>query len=162
MTITCFQHGRFAKLLEVLTGGFGINPWKINEIVHALHVAITSPETEKAARHRKNMEYVTQNTRTVWAERMLIDLKRVRRRKTNGECMGYGLGLGFRMMEFNAGFKQLDVDELAKNYRTSFRRIMFFDYGNTLVSALTRNKGYNYMPHSSALQHEMVPPLEKS
>ena len=38
--------------------------------------------------------------------------------------MGYGLGLGFRMMEFNAGFKRLDVDEV------SFKEIFKSDAAN--------------------------------
>lgn len=58
--------------------------------------------------------------------------------------MGYGLGLGFRMMEFNAGFKLLDMDEVARMYRKSFRRILLFDYGDTLVSIDNQHKFSKY------------------
>lgn len=124
----------FSGSSRVLTGCLGVNPWKSDEIIHAIYIALTMNPIERQARFMKNLEYVETNTRTSWAERVLIDLKRARRDASEGECMGYGLGLGFRMMEFNAGFKQLDIDELTKAYRTSLRRVLLFDFGDTLVS----------------------------
>ncbi|KAH7465767.1 hypothetical protein KRP22_014122 [Phytophthora ramorum] len=123
----------FSGSSRVLTGSVGVNPWKREEIVQAMELALTMSDEERIARHHKDLEYITTNSRTKWAERILVDLKRTKKQTTEGEYMGYGLGLGFRMLEFNAGFKMLETDVVAKAYRETFRRVIFFDYGNTLT-----------------------------
>ncbi|KAI9908867.1 hypothetical protein PsorP6_014744 [Peronosclerospora sorghi] len=123
----------FSGSSRVLTGSLGVNPWKREEIVRAMELALTMSDEERAARHRKDLEYITTNSRTKWAERILVDLKRTKKQTSDGEYMGYGLGLGFRMLEFNAGFKMLETDVVAKAYRETFRRVIFLDYGNTLT-----------------------------
>lgn len=122
----------FSGSSRVLTGSVGVNPWKRLEIVQAMELAMTMTDEEKLARHHKDLEYITNNTRTKWAERILVDLKRTKKQAAEGEHMGYGLGLGFRMLEFNAGFKLLDTEAIAKAYRETYRRVLLFDYGNTL------------------------------
>ncbi|KAG1712304.1 hypothetical protein DVH05_000051 [Phytophthora capsici] len=132
----------FSGSSRVLTGSIGVNPWKREEIIQAMELALTMTEEERCARHKKDLEYITTNSRTQWAERILVDLKRTKKQTAEGESMGYGLGLGFRMLEFNAGFKMLETDVVAKAYRETFRRVIFFDYGNTLTleeSAGTHN-----------------------
>jgi trehalose 6-phosphate synthase/phosphatase len=123
----------FSGSSRVLTGSVGVNPWKREEIVQAMELALTMSDEERIARHKKDLEYITTNSRTKWAERILVDLKRTKKQTAEGEYMGYGLGLGFRMLEFNAGFKMLETDVVAKAYRETFRRVIFFDYGNTLT-----------------------------
>ncbi|POM72513.1 Trehalose-phosphatase, partial [Phytophthora palmivora] len=123
----------FSGSSRVLTGSIGVNPWKREEIIQAMELALKMSEEERAARHQKDLEYIITNSRTKWAERILVDLKRTKKQTAEGEYMGYGLGLGFRMLEFNAGFKMLETDVLAKAYRETFRRVIFFDYGNTLT-----------------------------
>uniref|UniRef100_M4BDC5 CBM20 domain-containing protein n=1 Tax=Hyaloperonospora arabidopsidis (strain Emoy2) TaxID=559515 RepID=M4BDC5_HYAAE len=123
----------FSGSSRVLTGSIGVNPWKREEMVHAMELALTMSNEERAARHQKDLEYITTNSRTKWAKRILVDLKRTKKQTAEGDYMGYGLGLGFRMLEFNAGFKMLEADVVAKAYRETFRRVIFFDYGNTLT-----------------------------
>ncbi|KAG2527431.1 hypothetical protein JM18_003850 [Phytophthora kernoviae] len=123
----------FSGSSRVLTGSIGVNPWKREEIIQAMELAMTISDEERFARHEKDLEYITTNSRTMWAERILVDLKRTKKQTAEGEYMGYGLGLGFRMLEFNAGFKMLETDVVAKAYRETFRRVIFFDYGNTLT-----------------------------
>lgn len=123
----------FSGSSRVLTGSIGVNPWKRDEIVRAMELAFTMSAEERTARHEKDLEYIITNSRTKWAERILVDLKRTKKQTAEGEYMGYGLGLGFRMLEFNAGFKMLETDVVAKAYRETFRRVLFFDYGNTLT-----------------------------
>ncbi|RQM09724.1 hypothetical protein DD237_006997 [Peronospora effusa] len=123
----------FSGSSRVLTGSIGVNPWKREEIIQAMELALTMSDEERAARHQKDVEYIITNSRTKWAERILVDLKRTKKQTAEGEYIGYGLGLGFRMLEFNAGFKMLETDVLAKAYRETFRRVIFFDYGNTLT-----------------------------
>ncbi|RLN62865.1 hypothetical protein BBP00_00004504 [Phytophthora kernoviae] len=123
----------FSGSSRVLTGSIGVNPWKREEIIQAMELAMTISDEERFARHEKDLEYITTNSRTMWAERILVDLKRTKKQTAEGEYMGYGLGLGFRMLEFNAGFKMLETDVIAKAYRETFRRVIFFDYGNTLT-----------------------------
>ncbi|KAJ0405762.1 hypothetical protein P43SY_003612 [Pythium insidiosum] len=144
----------FSGSSRVLTGSIGVNPWKRDEIVKALHLAMTMSEDEKRARHRKDLEYITNNSRTKWAERILVDLKRTKKYAADGEYMGYGLGLGFRMLEFNAGFKLLDSEAVAKAYRSSFRRVLLFDYGGTLTQDANAQRfgmGYGAGGSNSAL-----------
>uniref|UniRef100_K3W8D4 CBM20 domain-containing protein n=2 Tax=Globisporangium ultimum (strain ATCC 200006 / CBS 805.95 / DAOM BR144) TaxID=431595 RepID=K3W8D4_GLOUD len=123
----------FSGSSRVLTGSIGVNPWKREEIVRAIELSVTMSEEERVARHNKDLEYIVNNSRTKWAERILVDLKRTKKYAAGGEHTGYGLGLGFRMLEFNAGFKMLESDAVAKAYRTSFRRVILLDYGNTLT-----------------------------
>lgn len=123
----------FSGSSRVLTGSVGVNPWKREEIVKAIDLAVNMSEDERVARHKKDLEYIAANSRTKWAERILVDLKRTKKYAAEGEHMGYGLGLGFRMLEFNAGFKMLETEAVAKAYRTSFRRVILLDYGNTLT-----------------------------
>ncbi|KAE9348347.1 Alpha,alpha-trehalose-phosphate synthase [UDP-forming] 6 [Phytophthora fragariae] len=123
----------FSGSSRVLTGSVAVNPWKREETLQAMELALTMSDEERIARHRKDLEYITTNSRTKWAERILVDLKRTKKQTAEGEYMGYGLGLGFRMLEFNAGFKMLETDVVAKAYRETFRRVIFFDYGNTLT-----------------------------
>ncbi|CAH0476623.1 unnamed protein product [Peronospora belbahrii] len=123
----------FSGSSRVLTGSIGVNPWKREEIIRAMELALSMSDEERTARHRKDLEYIITNSRTKWAERILVDLKRTKKQTAEGEYIGYGLGLGFRMLEFNAGFKMLETDVVAKAYRETFRRVIFFDYGNTLT-----------------------------
>lgn len=123
----------FSGSSRVLTGSIGVNPWKREEIVRAIDRAVNMSADECIARHKKDLEYIATNSRTTWAERILVDLKRTKKYAAEGEHMGYGLGLGFRMLEFNAGFKMLETEAVAKAYRTSFRRVILLDYGNTLT-----------------------------
>ncbi|OQR98360.1 trehalose-phosphatase, partial [Thraustotheca clavata] len=156
----------FSGSSRVLTGSLGVNPWKRNEIVQALHAAMTMAPSEKAARHLHDFEYVSLNTRTKWAERILVDLKRTSKASSTVgmQYMGYGLGLGYRMLEFNAGFKLLETDTVVRAYRHSFRRVLLFDYGNTLQQEATPAHDFSkYLREdegefTSELKHDPLPP----
>ncbi|TMW59464.1 hypothetical protein Poli38472_004533 [Pythium oligandrum] len=141
----------FSGSSRVLTGSIGINPWKRDEIVKALLLAVSMSDDERRARHRKDLAYINNNSRTKWAERILVDLKRTKKYATEGEHMGYGLGLGFRMLEFNAGFKLLDTEAVARAYRTSFRRVLLFDYGSTLTAESTGKNDFSKYLNGSEL-----------
>ncbi|CEG43953.1 pyruvate kinase [Plasmopara halstedii] len=138
----------FSGSSRVLTGSIGVNPWKREEIVQAMELALTMSQEERKARHDKDFEYIITNSRTKWAERILVDLKRTKKQTAEGEHMGYGLGLGFRMLEFNAGFKMLETEVVAKAYRETFRRVLFFDYGNTLTLEESTNV-HNFVKYIS-------------
>ena len=157
----------FSGSSRVLTGSLGVNPWKRNEIVEALYAAVTMSPAEKAARHLHDFEYVAFNTRTKWAERILVDLKRTSKASSTVgmQYMGYGLGLGYRMLEFNAGFKLLETDTVVRAYRHSFRRVLLFDYGNTLQQEATPAHDFSkYIQEdengaiTSQAQHDALPP----
>ncbi|OQR98977.1 trehalose-phosphatase [Achlya hypogyna] len=157
----------FSGSSRVLTGSLGVNPWKRNEIVEALYAAVTMSPAEKAARHLHDFEYVALNTRTKWAERILVDLKRTSKASSTVgmQYMGYGLGLGYRMLEFNAGFKLLETDTVVRAYRHSFRRVLLFDYGNTLQQEATPAHDFSKYIHqdddavlTSEAQHDALPP----
>ncbi|TYZ65640.1 hypothetical protein PybrP1_000591 [[Pythium] brassicae (nom. inval.)] len=153
----------FSGSSRVLTGSLGVNPWKREEIVRAIDRAVNMAPDERAARHQKDLEYIATNSRTKWAERILVDLKRTKKYAAEGEHMGYGLGLGFRMLEFNAGFKVLETEAVAKAYRTSFRRVILLDYGNTLTQ---EERGANdftkYLPCGSEQALDAPTVLSKS
>jgi trehalose 6-phosphate synthase/phosphatase len=46
--------------------------------------------------------------------------------------MGYGLGLGYRLMGFGSSFRSLNVEHLIIAYRKACRRLIVLDYGGTL------------------------------
>ncbi|ETW08519.1 trehalose-phosphatase, variant [Aphanomyces invadans] len=143
----------FSGSSRVLTGSLGVNPWKKDEVVEALVTALEMPEEEKAARHAHDFDYIVMNTRTKWAERILVDLKRTSKASSTVgmQYMGYGLGLGYRMLEFHAGFKMLETDQVVRAYRHTFRRVLLFDYGNTLAQEhLPQNNFSKYIKGDEA------------
>lgn len=72
--------------------------------------------------------------------------------------MGYGLGLGYRLMGFGSSFRQLNVEHMAIAYRKSSHRLIVVDYGGTL-NVRESNSGKRQAFEMGLLGKDAAPPL---
>ena len=122
----------FSGASRVLAGALRVNPFRQEEVVSALAHALHMTAGEQGARCASNLQYVLGNTTTAWAGRILCDLKRVSARAVSRTYMGYGLGLGYRLMGFGSSFRPLNTEHALTAYRKSSHRLIVVDYGGTL------------------------------
>jgi len=126
----------FASCSRVLNGGLRVNPWHTEEFALALERAILMGAEEKASRQERNLQFLTSNTASAWAQRVFEDLSRMGAQATEGpEAVTIGFGLaGFRRVGMGSAFRSLDTTEVLASYRRARRRAIFLDWGGTLVS----------------------------
>lgn len=124
----------FASCTRVMRGALHINPWKISEIANAFHQSLNMTEDERLRRISIASEFVTRVTTQRWALAVMLDLKGVNKNLNPVAVAGAGLGLGYRILGMDTGFLPLDVNVVAKSYRTAKRRLILLDYGGTIVS----------------------------
>lgn len=124
----------FASCTRVMRGALHVNPWKISEIANALYVALNMTEDERFRRISIASEFVTRVTTQRWALAVMLDLKGVQKNINPIQVSGAGLGLGYRILGMNTGFKSLDTNVVAKAYRNARARLILVDYGGTIVS----------------------------
>ena len=119
----------FSGCSRVLSGSLRVNPFRIEEVVSALAHALTMSVEEQTARAASSLAYVRGNTTASWAERVLLDLKAVSSKSTARTYMGYGLGLGYRLMGFGSSFRSLNTEHVVAAYRKAGHRLIVVDYG---------------------------------
>jgi trehalose-6-phosphate synthase/trehalose-6-phosphatase len=122
----------FSGASRVLRGAMRVNPWKVEELVYGLTHALQMSEEEQASRTSSNLQYICGNTTSSWAERVLVDLKTASKRSTARTYMGYGLGLGYRLMGFGSSFKPLNIESVLNAFKRASHRLIVCDYGGTL------------------------------
>ena len=111
-----------------------------------------------ATRAAATLQYVTGNTSAGWAQRVLLDIKAVARRGGARTYMGYGLGLGYRLMGFGSSFKPLNPEQLVASYRRAGRRLIVCDYGGTL-NVRDNNASRKHAYELGLLGRDAAPPL---
>lgn len=107
---------------------------KISEIANAFHQALHMTEDERMRRISTASEFVTRVTTQRWALAVMLDLKGVHKNINPIQYSGAGLGLGFRLLGMDVGFKSLDFNSIAKAFKNSRSRLILLDYGGTIVS----------------------------
>lgn len=66
----------FDAASRVLGGSLRVNPFRSEEVVAALDLALSMGKDEAAARHAVSERFVLTCTTSMWAKRVLLDLKR--------------------------------------------------------------------------------------
>ena len=162
----------FSSCSRMLPGAIRINPWKVSAVANALARAVSMHTGEATARRQANLACLSDNTTSLWAERVLLDLKRASQVGGHRTYMGYGLGLNFRQLGFESNFSALNVENMIAAYRRTSRRLFLFDYSGTLLSrafkvdkvAATKQQAYAHGllddPSSAFLLSE--PPLSSA
>ncbi|KAK6160163.1 hypothetical protein DH2020_003544 [Rehmannia glutinosa] len=117
-----------------LSGAIRVNPWDIDAVAEAMHMAITMPDAEKQLRHEKHYRYVSSHDVAYWARSFMQDLERACKDHYDKRCWGIGLGLGFRVISLSPSFRKLSVDHVVSAYKRTSRRAIFLDYDGTVVS----------------------------
>ena len=124
----------FSSCTRVMRGALHVNPWKISEIAYAFHQTLTMSEEERLRRISIASEFVTRVTTQRWALAVMLDLKGVHKNVNPAQYSGAGLGLGYRLLGMDTGFKSLDTTLVAKAYKKAMARLILVDYGGTIVS----------------------------
>jgi trehalose 6-phosphate synthase/phosphatase len=124
----------FASCTRVMRGALHVNPWKIAEIATAFDHALHMTEEERLRRIGIASEFVTRVTTQRWALAVMLDLKGVYKNLNPATYSGAGLGLNYRLLGMDTGFKSLDTNVVARAYKKSKSRLILVDYGGTIVN----------------------------
>jgi trehalose 6-phosphate synthase/phosphatase len=124
----------FSSCTRVMRGALHVNPWKIAEIATACDHALHMTEEERLRRISIASEFVTRVTTQRWALAVMLDLKGVHKNLNPATYSGAGLGLNYRLLGMDTGFKSLDTNLVAKAYKKSKGRIILLDYGGTILN----------------------------
>ncbi|POM71164.1 Trehalose-phosphatase [Phytophthora palmivora] len=128
----------FSAYSRILSGSIAVNPWKTDDMVTAFSKACGMSYYEKHNRFYMNYNFlVGKSDPTPWGVRLLADVEAMTEKLEDGtssEVVQVGFGFDFRVMRFESGFVNLDVDELVKKCASTSRRLFIFDYGGTLSS----------------------------
>ncbi|KAF1329030.1 Trehalose-phosphatase, partial [Globisporangium splendens] len=125
----------FASYSRILNGCLLVNPWKTDDIVNALVKATEMNYYERHNRFQLNYKFLMMHSEQKWAERLLSDVESAvcKKQATEArETIDVGFGFDYRVMQFESGFVQLDLDDLVKKCTRSCRRLFVLDYGGTL------------------------------
>jgi trehalose 6-phosphate synthase/phosphatase len=91
-------------------------------------------EAEIQDRMKKNLEYCDKVSTVQWAATVLQDLKQVAKSKDTSAYSTLGFGMKFRLMDVKAGFHELDLVQVTKDFRLARNRLILLDWGGTLVA----------------------------
>lgn len=116
-----------------LSGAIRVNPWNVDSVADAMHLAITMPDGEKEMRHEKHYKYVTSHDVAYWAKSFNQDLERACSEHYHKRCWGIGFGLGFRVVALGPNFRKLSVEHIVSAYNKSSSRLILLDYDGTMM-----------------------------
>ncbi|XP_031263126.1 probable alpha,alpha-trehalose-phosphate synthase [UDP-forming] 9 [Pistacia vera] len=116
-----------------LSGAIRVNPWDIEAVAEALHLAVCLSDSEKQLRHEKHYRYVSTHDVAYWARSFAQDLERACHDHYSKRCWGIGWGLGFRVVSLSPSFRRLSSDHIVSAYKRTNRRAIFLDYDGTVV-----------------------------
>ena len=110
-----------------------INPYHVGAISDGFLHALELDEEERRARFENLREWVCTNPPSLWAERVLLDLKHVRKNTRIFRYEGMGIGPRYRIMTTRSGFTRLDNEAVLEAFQKAKRRLILLDIGGTLV-----------------------------
>ncbi|XP_031277833.1 probable alpha,alpha-trehalose-phosphate synthase [UDP-forming] 9 [Pistacia vera] len=116
-----------------LSGAIRINPWDIDAVADALHLAISMPEAEKQLRHEKHYQYIKSHDVAYWAQSFMQDLEQACKDHYSKRCWGMGFGLDCRILFLSPYFRKLSREHICSVYKRTSRRAIFLDYDGTVV-----------------------------
>jgi trehalose-phosphatase len=125
----------FMATARVLSGALRVNPWRLDETVAAIDLALRMTGSERVARWESSASFVGQCSTSDWAERILTDLKRSAVWASTRSVVRIGFGSTFHHVNYAPTFAALQEDKLLRSFRRASRRVIFTDYGGTLNTA---------------------------
>mmetsp|Transcript_17246 Transcript_17246/g.26687 ORF Transcript_17246/g.26687 Transcript_17246/m.26687 type:complete len:1217 (+) Transcript_17246:65-3715(+) len=144
----------FSSCTRVMRGALHVNPWKVAELAHAYHQAVTMSEDERLRRLSTASEFVTRVTTQRWALAVMLDLKGVTK-ADSVQYSGAGLGLGYRLLGMDTGFQSLDTNAVAKQFKNARSRLILLDYGGTIL----RNDNLDRLTRFQVVKQVRAPSL---
>ncbi|XP_021755350.1 probable alpha,alpha-trehalose-phosphate synthase [UDP-forming] 8 [Chenopodium quinoa] len=122
-----------------LSGAIRVNPWNVEEVAEAMHLAINLTKKEKQLRHEKHYKYISSHDIAYWAKSFDQDLVRACGDPFSMRCWGVGFGLNFRLIALPPDFRKLTVDHIKATYANSNSRLILLDYDGTMIPQTSVN-----------------------
>ncbi|KAJ1637313.1 hypothetical protein T492DRAFT_834534 [Pavlovales sp. CCMP2436] len=94
--------------------------------------ALKTDVSERDARAAKDLAYSADRTASAWSQQVCTDLKKGRRHDS-AQWTAVGFGLNVRMVGMGLHFQPLNTAAVTKAYRASEHRLIFLDWGGTLI-----------------------------
>eukprot|EP00250_Pteridium_aquilinum_P016795 c23296_g3_i1 orf=556-3168(-) len=116
-----------------LSGAIRVNPWNIDNVAQAMHVALTLAGPEKEMRHEKHYKYISTHDIAHWVRSFMADLQKTCKNHAQHRCWGIGFGFGFRIVSLDPGFQKLSLEHITSAYRKATNRLILLDYDGTMV-----------------------------
>ncbi|RLN67571.1 hypothetical protein BBJ28_00024506, partial [Nothophytophthora sp. Chile5] len=148
----------FAAYSRILGGSLLVNPWKTEDMVAALAKVVTMSYYEKHNRFYVNYKFLVGKADSIpWGERLLADVEAVAAKEMEakaGETVQVGFGFDFRVMQFESGFENLNVDDLVRKCTKVSRRLFVLDYGGTLstTASILDEEGAAFSQHNGGME----------
>lgn len=114
----------FAGVSQSLSGSIRINPWDYEQMVRAIHQALTMSLEERKEKQKFNYNYIVQKNALSWATTCLSEID---------EIVIDELEHGKQYIP-----SQLDFKAIKTSYENSEQRILFLDYDGTLVPIVSK------------------------
>ncbi|KAA0156681.1 hypothetical protein FNF29_00792 [Cafeteria roenbergensis] len=144
---------------RVLCGALRVNPWKTEEVVAAIAIALGMPGSERVARWESSASFVGNCSTADWAERVLTDLKRNASAVGRRAVVTMGLGYTYRNVNFGSKFRKLQTGNVLRAFRHSHRRVIFTDYGGTLHTRDVAEARRRALARGKLLGRDDAPPI---
>ncbi|ORX50874.1 hypothetical protein DM01DRAFT_324296 [Hesseltinella vesiculosa] len=124
--IVCQEDRQNPLILSEFTGTYGtfgaclrVNPWDYRQIGDAIHEALSMPTEEKQSRWKELYKCIEVNSAQTYATSVISELAKIHN------------ATGRR---FSAQIPALPIRFLKQAFASSKNRVVFFDYGGTLVT----------------------------
>jgi len=122
----------FSPASLTLNGAYRLNPWSKEKTAAAVDRALRSDSGERDARANKDLEYARLRTSEAWSSGVCRDIKQGRR-SDSAQWTAVGFGLNVRMVGMGLHFQPLNTAAVTRAYRASDNRLIFLDWGGTLI-----------------------------
>lgn len=123
----------FTSCMRVLRGALRVNPWKLDEVADCMTMTLAMSLEQRRARHAKDEDFVLHHSTLFWATQVLSSLKSIRKSDDRSGMSPVGLGLNYRVVGMESAFAPLDTSAVTRAYRSSKQRVIFLDYGGTIL-----------------------------
>lgn len=98
----------FAGCSPTLGGAFRVDPWDLDGMADAMHMAVTTMSAEeKQVRHRSNYDYLRANDAVTWAQAFDDTLQLACKDHSTMWFVGFGLGMSYRAVAIQPSFRML-------------------------------------------------------
>ena len=124
-----------------LGGVFRVNPWKLDEVSHAIHTALVMTNEEKTLSHHRRYRHVMSYTFKHWAESYLKELEKASQTEDQKRVVQLGWGSKLHFIFLPNHFVDLKGSQrlVTSSYASAKKRILLFDYGGTLADVDEQN-----------------------
>ncbi|KAK8795543.1 hypothetical protein WA158_000200 [Blastocystis sp. Blastoise] len=124
----------FTAASRCMSGAVYINPWNVHESTEAYYRAIEMSMPEKVARWDKFCSFVFTHTCSNWTDHIFSYIMHTTQPSIHSIHYSLGLGLGRKVLGLKSNFEKVNTVDLIKRFKSSTKRILFLDYGGTIIN----------------------------